>query len=108
MNVQKLQETLELTPLVMAKPLRHVSGGYAGDLLSRVMSHAVEGDAWITIINHMNVIAVATLTGVSTVIFAEGVQPDSATVQAAKDREVNLLTSKESSFSLCAKLSRLL
>ena len=44
--------------------------GYAGDLLSWVMSHATAGDAWVTIMSNINVAAVASLTEVACVIFA--------------------------------------
>ena len=60
----------DLTPLVSALSLRKLCGKdtvtyhgvYAGDLLSRAMSHVKAGSLWITIMNNMNVIAVASLT----------------------------------------------
>ena len=36
-------------------------GVYAGDLLSRAMSHIAEGNLWITIMSNINVVAVASL-----------------------------------------------
>lgn len=71
----------DLTPLVSALSLRKLCGKdtvtyhgvYAGDLLSRAMSHVKAGSLWITIMNNMNVIAVASLTEAAAVLLAEGV-----------------------------------
>ena len=44
---------------------REVESGYVCDLLSWVMAKGAPGCAWITVMNHMNVIAVATLLDLS-------------------------------------------
>ena len=57
------------------------------------MGRARSGNAWITIMSNANVAAVAALTDVSCVIFAEGVHPDPDAEQAARERGINLLSS---------------
>jgi len=85
---------------------REVGGGYTSDLLSWVMARAKSGDAWVTIMSNVNVVAVATLADVSMVILAEGVQPDEGMAQTARDRGVNLYGSELSSYELCARISK--
>ena len=104
MTVGELQEALGLRAVVQADPGREVTGGYAGDLLSRVMSHAKGGDAWVTIMTNRNVVAVAMLTDVAAVVFAEGVEPDADAVAAAEARGINLLVSEQPAFALCKAL----
>ena len=66
---------------------REILGGYAGDLLSWVMGRASEGDAWVTIMSNINVVAVASLADVACVIFSESVDPDEdALVKAQKEQ----------------------
>jgi hypothetical protein len=40
---------------------KEITGGYTGDLLSWVMGRASCGNAWITIMSNINIIAVASL-----------------------------------------------
>ncbi|MBS5725921.1 MAG: AraC family transcriptional regulator [Clostridiales bacterium] len=81
---------------------------YVGDLLSWVMSHAVEGDVWVTIMSNVNVAAVASLTEAACVILAEGVEPDPETVQAAEEKDVTIFSDKRSAYQLCCCLGALL
>lgn len=108
MKVSDLPDKLGFTALLMCSPDREISGGYAGDLLSWVMGRAQSGDAWVTIMNNINVIAVAQLTDVACIIFAEGVLPDENMLNAARLHDINLIASDLNSFSICSKLSKLL
>jgi predicted methyltransferase len=83
---------------------RVVCGGYCSDLLSDVMANAREGQAWITIQTHKNVIAVALLTGVAAVIIAGGRQPEADTVQKEAEEKVTVLLSDEPSFEVAGRL----
>ena len=107
-TVNRLLDELELTPILLADGEREITGGYAGDLLSWVMGRANAGDAWITIMSNMNVAAVAQLADVACVVFAEGVIPDQAAVDAASMHEINLLGSTKGTFELCAEIAELL
>ncbi len=80
-----------------------VTGGYAGDLLSVVMGNADEGQAWITIQSHVNIVAVATLRGVPVIIIAHGFEPDEDTKETAKDEDITILTTDLDPFA-AAKL----
>ena len=105
LTVEKLVERMELTAIEVPDPEREITGGYAGDLLSWVMGRAREGDAWVTIMTNMNVAAVAQLTDVACVIFAEGTVPDKEAVIKARLHGINLLSSPKGMFELCGEIS---
>ena len=107
MTVKALCEALSLKVLAEPEPSREVVGCYAGDLLSWVMGRARSDEVWVTIMTNLNVVAVATLADVSCVIIAEEAEIEDAVVEKAKEKGVNLYTSPDSIFALCAKLSRL-
>ena len=107
MTVKCLIELTGYTPIVLPEPEREVDGGYVGDLLSWVMGRARGGSAWVTIMSNLNVVAVASLADVACVIFAEGVIPDDSTVDAARERGVNLISSQHSSFNTVLAIGEL-
>lgn len=104
LTVDELKEKLNLTPHYIEDGSREVTGGYTGDLLSWVMGRATSGDAWVTIMSNINVIAVAQLTDVACVILAEGVIPGDDLIAAAEMRGINLFSSPEPSFVLSGKI----
>lgn len=108
MTVSELTQKLSLDVISMPDPERTVSGGYVGDLLSWVMGRAQLNEAWITIMSNQNVAAVAALSDVSCVIFAEGVKPDPDLLKKAELQKINLLSTNSSSFRVAAELSSVL
>ncbi len=83
---------------------RDVTGCYVGDLLSWVMGRATAGDAWITIMNNINIVAVATLTEAACIILAEGVTADAEIIKKADMQEVVILKSAGTAYELAQKL----
>ncbi len=60
MKVSEIIEKLDLKVYSGKKGLdREISGGYVSDLLSDVMGNAREGEVWITLQVHQNVMAIA-------------------------------------------------
>lgn len=108
MTVKELTEALSLEVLTMPEPDREITGGYAGDLLSWVMGRASEGDAWVTIMTNINVVAVASLLDVACVLLSEGVAVEEDVLNAAKAKGVTLLASDLPSYELCAALGKVL
>lgn len=104
MTVSELAQKLSLDVITMPDPDRTVSGGYVGDLLSWVMGRAQADEAWITIMSNQNVAAVAALSDVSCVIFAEGVKPDPDLLKKAELQKINLLATESSSFRVAVEL----
>ena len=108
MNVETLLSKLPLKALALPEADREITGGYIGDLLSWVMGKAQSGDAWITIMSNINIVAVASLTDVACIILAENVQLDEAVITLANDKGVNILSYEGDAFALAGKLSELL
>ncbi len=87
--------------------LNPITGVYAGDLLSWVMGKAKEGDAWITIQGHLNVVAVATLVGVGCMIAAEDAPVEPETITKAITQDVPILATSLTTYETCKLLAEL-
>ena len=85
-----------------------ITGVYAGDMLSWVMSRAHEGSVWITIMSNQNVAAVALMAGVACVVLTENVEPDEALITQAKQRGLPLFTSSLSTYEFSCRLNEFL
>ena len=85
---------------------RDITGCYIGDLLSWVMGRAKPGEAWITIMNNINIVAVAELTDVSCIILSEDVSVGENITDKADSEGIIILKSDKTSFELAAELSK--
>ena len=83
---------------------REVQGCYISDLLSWVMGHAAAHNVWITIMSHLNIVAVASLLDLACIIVSEGEQPDSDTLARAAEENVIILSADCTSFEAAKKL----
>ena len=81
-----------------------ITGGYASDLLSHVMSKAEPGNVWVTMQGHPNIVAVAVLIELSAVIVAGGVIPETDTLRKAHEEGIALFTTPLSTYEICGKL----
>ena len=61
-----------------------VTGGYASDLLSDVLAHSEEGNLWVTLQTHENIVAVASMKGLAGIVLVGGRQPEEDTVKGKK------------------------
>jgi predicted transcriptional regulator len=85
-----------------------VTGGYVSDLLSDVMGHAREGEVWITLQSHANVVAIASLKELGAILLVKGIEPDRAVLEKAKEEGVALWGTDEDTFTIAGKLFQLL
>ena len=108
MTVKNLCEKLNLTIICEDDNSREIDGVYTGDLLSWVMGRAKSGNAWVTIMSNVNVIAVATLCDVSMVILAEGNTLDEEALVKAKSQCINVYSSEKTSYEICAAIGSLI
>jgi predicted transcriptional regulator len=83
---------------------REVKGGYVSDLLSDVMGNASDGNIWITLQTHKNIIAVASLRDLAAVICVKGLKPDADTIEASEIECIPILGSREKTFEISGKL----
>lgn len=108
MTVESLAKELGAKMLSLPCPDRVPDGAYCSDLLSWVMGHAKADNVWVTIMTNKNVLAVASLIDVSVVIICESAEVNEEFLSTAKDKEINVLRSALDSYTVCARLSRLL
>ncbi len=87
---------------------REITGVYIGDLLSWVMGRANEGDAWITIMSNINIIAVASLADTACIILAEDVMPDAEIINKAQEKGINILKTSKDIYETALMLSELI
>ncbi len=85
-----------------------INDAYVSDMLSDVMGSAKSGMVWITIMKHLNTIAVASMTGVRVILFAKDSTPDSAVIDKANEEEICLVRSSKSVFELSGLLYQML
>lgn len=85
-----------------------LKGGYVCDMLSDVMGSAREGQVWITIMKHLNTIAVASMTGVPAIILSKGNVPEQAVIDKANEEGICICSSELDTFSLAGILYTLL
>lgn len=85
-----------------------VTGGYVSDLLSDVMGNAKEGQIWITLQTHRNILAVASLKEMAGILLVKNQQPDEETIKKANEEGIPLLASGEDAFTLAGRLYELL
>jgi hypothetical protein len=83
---------------------REVTGGYVSDLLSDVMGNANKGAIWVTFQVHLNIIAVASLKGLSGIILVNNRQPDAETLKRAIVENIPIMTSASPAFELVGRL----
>ena len=82
-----------------------VSRGYCCDMLSWSMSRLDGETCWFTILNSINVIAVASLAGCPCVVLAENVIMDEGVLSKAKDENICICMSGDSTFDAAARLA---
>jgi serine kinase of HPr protein (carbohydrate metabolism regulator) len=85
-----------------------VTGGYVSDLLSDVMGNAKEGQVWITLQNHKNIIAVASLKDIPVIILVKGLKPDAETLARSHEENVMILGTDMETFETAGMLYSLL
>jgi hypothetical protein len=105
---------MKLTELVSALDLRvrsgggrldvEVTGGYASDLLSDVLANSREGDLWVTLQAHQNIVAVASMKGLAGIVLVRGREPEDETAQKAEVEAVPILVSDLPAFDLIGRL----
>jgi hypothetical protein len=106
MDIQKIIEKLDLTVLYLGNSPEEMvpTGGYASDLLSCVMAGARQGNIWVTLQAHMNIVAVAALLDLCAIIITEGAQPDASTLAKAQEQSVSILSTRLPSFTVIGRL----
>jgi predicted transcriptional regulator len=109
---------MKITDIITKLDLKVISGanglsneitdGYVSDLLSDVMGNAKEGQAWITLQTHQNIIAVAALKELPAIIIVKGYLPDADTIEKSNAENIPVLSSELDTFTLAGRLFELI
>ncbi|MBN2348767.1 MAG: serine kinase [Bacteroidales bacterium] len=109
MNIITIIDKLGLTQLSeIFNPEQEINGGYTSDLLSDVMGNASEGEVWITMQTHKNIIAVASLKELAAIIIVNNHKPEKDTIEAAEKEQIPLLGTNNGAFEISGEIYNLL
>ncbi len=109
MKVKELVEKLNLKVLSGEKGLdREIDGCYISDLLSDVMGNAMEGNIWITLQTHKNVMAVASLKEMSCIILVKNLVPNDETIEQSNDEDLPILQTSLPTYEIAGLVYNLL
>ena len=86
----------------------YIKGGYVSDLLSDVIGNAREGEVWVTLQTHPNIVAVASLKDLAAIILVKGLNPEEETIRLADKEKVIVLGTRLSAFEVSGMLYNLL
>jgi predicted transcriptional regulator len=85
-----------------------ITGGYVSDLLSDVIGNAKEGQIWITLQTHQNIIAVGSLKDISAIIIVKGLVPEAGTIEKSNIENIPILSTEMDTFNIAGRLFELL
>ncbi len=109
MTIKEITDALEFTVYTEGDGLgSNVSGGYVSDLLSDVMGHSKEGELWVTLQSHVNVVAIASLKELSAIVLVKGIVPDADVIRKATEEGIPLLGTDGGTFDTAGKLFQIL
>ncbi len=105
MKLADLVETLGLEVRSARGSLgAEVTGGYASDLLSDVIANGKEGNVWVTLQIHVNIVAVASMKGLCGIILVNGREPEEDTIEKAETETIPIMVSQLPTFELVGRL----
>ncbi len=81
-----------------------VNNGYVSDLLSDVLGNSEEDDLWITLQIHPNIVAIASMKGLSGIVIINAREPEEETVKKAQEKGVTIMVSQMTAFELSGRL----
>ena len=109
MKVTDIVSALNLTIISGKGGLNNeIKGGYVSDLLSDVIGNAGEGDIWITLQSHKNIVAVASLKEISAIIIVRGSKPEEETIIRSDEENIPVLSTDADTFNITGRLFELL
>lgn len=101
MNVAEAAQKLEGSMVAGGSAAgREIQGGYASDLLSDVMGNSREGDIWVTMQKHENVVAVAQLNGLAAIVLVNGRAPEPNTTARAEEIGIPIISTPMQAFDV--------
>ena len=109
MKINEIITALDLKLISGSNGLgNEITGGYVSDLLSDVMGNAKEGQVWITLQTHQNIIAVGSLKDIAAIIIVKGLVPDADTIEKSNIENIPVLSTVLDTYNITGKLFELL
>jgi len=109
MTIKDIINELRLNVLTGTDQLdNQVKGAYVSDLLSDVMGKAGNGELWITLHTHPNIVAVAALKELAAILIVNGGIPDNETINVAAKENIPILGTTERAFPICGRLYKIM
>lgn len=87
---------------------KNVTGGYVSDLLSDVMTNSREGNIWVTLQTHPNIVAVASLKNLAGITIVGKRQPEEETLKKAEAEKITIMTTPMPAFEVAGRIYQLL
>lgn len=101
MKVSDLVKELDLVVFSGRDGLnREITGGYVSDLLSDVMGNASEGEVWVTLQTHRNVVAIASLKELACILLVGSLTPEQNTIDHSNEEGIPVLGTAMSTFEI--------
>jgi predicted transcriptional regulator len=105
MKVSELVKELNLEVFSGREGLdREITGGYVSDLLSDVMGNASEGEVWVTLQTHRNVVAIASLKELACILLVSSLAPEQNAIDHSNEEGIPVLGTKLSTFEIAGLL----
>ncbi len=105
MKVSELVKKFELKVFSGKEGLNaEIRGAYVSDLLSDVMGNAEEGEVWITLQTHQNVMAIASLKDMAAVVLVKDLEPDNDTLAYSNREGIPVLGTSLETFDMTGLL----
>jgi hypothetical protein len=105
MKLKEIVEKLNLEIRTNVKELdNEVNNGYISDLLSDVLANSEENDLWITLQIHPNIVAIASMKGLTGIVIINAREPEEETIKKAEEENIPIMVSSMTAFELSGKL----
>ena len=109
MKLDKLVKELTLEVKTCRECLqKDITGAYVSDLLSDVMANSRDGNIWITLQTHMNIVAVAGLKNLAGILIVGGRRPEDEIIRKAEEEKVAIMTTPMPAFEAAGKIYQML
>jgi len=108
MKLKTIAEKMNMKVISGSSSLdREATGGYASDLMSDVIANSKEGDLWVTMQIHQNIVAVAQLKELSGIIIVHNRPVEAETLKKAKEAGLPIMVTELTAFEIVGKLYEL-
>jgi len=108
-KLKDVTERLSLEVKTCEEGLQHeITGAYVSDLLSDVMGNSKEGNVWITLQTHLNIVAVAGLRSLAGIIIVGNRKPPEEVLQKAENEKITIMTTPLPAFEVAGRMYQML